>query len=335
MGGKRCQWVRQRCEGANEWGIRRKPSFISKNQLLTIFYIGLWYLFNVQFNIANKSLYKQFPFPWFVSCVHLAVGILVMGFCWGTRVVEWQTPSKQQYKDLVMPGFLHAFGHCLTNVSFAAVAVSFTHTVKTLEPLCSAAGMYLVNGIAYPWPVYASLVPVMLGVAIASTSELSFNWLGFLTAMGSNISFAGRAITSKPLMSNLSSINVYNWVALIALVFCIPPTIYFEGSQLPGAIKQACSSMGTGIFLRRLLEVGFFYHMYNQVAYQALGKVEPVTHAVANVGKRIFVIGFSILAFGNPITAQTAIGSSIAIFGAFAYSYLKVSRPSRHAFLEY
>jgi len=179
------------------------------------------------------------------------------------------------------------------------------------------------------------LPPIMLGVAIASTSELSFNWLGFLTAMGSNISFAGRAITSKPLMSNLSSINVYNWVALIALAFCIPPTIYFEGSQLPGAIKQACSSMGTGTFVRRLLEVGFFYHMYNQVAYQALGKVEPVTHAVANVGKRIFVIGFSILAFGNPITAQTAIGSAVAIFGAFAYSYLKVSQPSRHSFLEY
>lgn len=37
-----------------------------------------------------------------------------------------------------------------------------------------------------------------------------------------------------------------------------------------------------------------------QVAYQALEKVEPVTHAVGNVGKRIFVIGFSILAFGAP-----------------------------------
>lgn len=286
-------------------------------------------LMQPQFNIVNKRLYNTFPYPWFVSCVHLAVGIIVMAFCWGTRIVEWETPSQEQYTKLLVPGFLHAFGHCLTNVSFAAVAVSFTHTIKTLEPLCSALGTWLFNGVVYPTPVYLALVPIMVGVALASASELSFTWLGFLTAMGSNISFAGRAISSKPLMSNLSSINVYNWVALIALAFCIPPTLYFEGATLPGAIKHACAEMGTGTFVFKLTEVGFFYHMYNQIAYQALGKVEPVTHAVANVGKRIFVIGFSILAFGNKLTLQTMVGSGIAIIGAFLYSYLKAVSPTK------
>ena len=56
-----------------------------------------------------------------------------------------------------------------------------------------------------------------------------------------------------------------------------------------------------------------------QVAFQALDKVEPITHAIANVGKRVFVIGFSILALGNAISTQTAIGSAVAIFGAGLY----------------
>jgi solute carrier family 35 protein E1 len=72
-------------------------------------------------------------------------------------------------------------------------------------------------------------------------------------------------------------------------------------------------------FIFVLLKVGAFYHLYNQVAYQALGKVEPVTHAVGNVGKRIFVIGFTILAFGNKISMQTAVGSGIAVIGAGLY----------------
>lgn len=72
-----------------------------------------------------------------------------------------------------------------------------------------------------------------------------------------------------------------------------------------------------------LASVGFYYHMYNQVAYQALGKVAPVTHAVGNVGKRIFVIGFTILAFGNKISTQTAVGSLIAILGAGIYGVVK------------
>lgn len=61
------------------------------------------------------------------------------------------------------------------------------------------------------------------------------------------------------------------------------------------------------------------------MAYQALEKVEPITHAVGNVGKRIFVIGFSIIAFGNVPSNQTFIGSAIAIAGAGLYSYLKAS----------
>jgi hypothetical protein len=31
--------------------------------------------------------------------------------------------------------------------------------------------------------VIASLVPIMVGVAMASAAELTFNWMGFLTAM--------------------------------------------------------------------------------------------------------------------------------------------------------
>lgn len=37
--------------------------------------------------------------------------------------------------------------------------------------------------------VLLSLFPIIGGVALASTSELSFTWLGFLSAMGSNLTF--------------------------------------------------------------------------------------------------------------------------------------------------
>lgn len=70
-----------------------------------------------------------------MSVVHLVVGLGVMAVFWATRVVPWQTPDKEFVKDVTLPAFLHAFGHCLTNVSFAAVAVSFTHTVKS-APRC-------------------------------------------------------------------------------------------------------------------------------------------------------------------------------------------------------
>jgi solute carrier family 35 protein E1 len=258
-----------------------------------------------------------------VSCVHLGVGLLIMTFFWTTRLVKFEKPSSDFLKALTIPAFLHAFGHCLSNVSFATVAVSFTHTVKTLEPVFSALGVYLVSGTVYPLPVYLSLIPVIGGVALASATELSFTWIGFLTAMSSNVAFAARAIYSKKLMSDMTPLNLYNYVTIVALLFCIPFALFFEGSTVAAGISSAIALKGQKDFVMALLSVGFYYHMYNQVAYQALGKVEPVTHAVGNVGKRIFVIGFSILAFGNKISTQTAVGSAIAIAGASAYGIIK------------
>ena len=299
-------------------------AFLAKNPTLeTACYFGLWYWLNIQFNIVNKQIYNYFPFPWFVSAVHLAVGLLIMTFFWTTRLVKYEKPDKEFLKAVTLPSFLHAFGHCLTNVSFAAVAVSLTHTIKTLEPVFSAAGSFLVSGTVYAFPVYLALLPIIGGVALASATELSFSWLGFSTAMASNVAFSARAIFSKKLMSRMSPLNLYNFVTIVSLLFCIPFVFLFEGSTLAAGIQKAIELKGQKEFVIALLKVGAFYHLYNQVAYQALGKVEPVTHAVGNVGKRIFVIGFTILAFGNKISMQTAIGSGIAVVGAGLYGWLK------------
>lgn len=187
----------------------------------------------------------------------------------------------------------------------------------------TAAGTYLVSGTVYAWPVYAALLPIMGGVALASCTELSFSWLGFSTAMASNAAFSARGIFSKKLMSKMSPLNLYNFVTIVSLLFCIPFVIAIEGSTLAAGIAKAVELKGQKEFIFALLKVGAFYHLYNQVAYQALGKVEPVTHAVGNVGKRIFVIGFTILAFGNKISPQTAIGSAIAVMGAGLYGFLR------------
>jgi len=309
------------CKAASENPVT--ALFKKYPRLETGLYFGIWYFLNVKFNILNKQVYNYFPYPWFVSVIHLAAGLVIAGFFWATKIVKFEKPDSAFMKGVTLVALFHAIGHSLTNVSFASVAVSFTHTIKTLEPVFSSIGSYLVNGQVYSLPVYLSLVPIMAGVAICSATELSFTWLGFGCAMASNILFAARAIFSKKLMSGMNPINVYNYVSMVSLLFCIPPIFLFEWSTLGAGMSAAAAKVGASKFYWDLWNVGMFYHLYNQVAYQALGKVEPVTHAVGNVGKRIFVIGFSILAFGNKISTQSIIGSMIAIAGAGLYGYLK------------
>ncbi|XP_074278773.1 triose phosphate/phosphate translocator, chloroplastic-like [Silene latifolia] len=292
--------------------------------LVTGFFFFMWYFLNVIFNILNKKVYNYFPYPYFVSVIHLLVGVVYCLGSWAFGLPKRAPINKEMLLLLSPVAFCHALGHVMSNVSFAAVAVSFTHTIKALEPFFSAAASQFVLGHNIPLPLWLSLAPVVIGVSMASLTELSFNWLGFTSAMISNIAFTYRSIYSKKAMTGMDSTNVYAYISIIALLVCLPPAILIEGPQLmQHGFKDAIAQVGLQKFLSDLFWIGMFYHLYNQVATNTLERVAPLTHAVGNVLKRVFVIGFSIVVFGNKISTQTGIGTAIAITGVAMYSLIK------------
>ncbi|KAG6778784.1 hypothetical protein POTOM_015131 [Populus tomentosa] len=259
-----------------------------------------------------------FFFMCFVSVIHLFVGVVYCLVSWTVGLPKRAPIDSNLLKLLIPVAVCHALGHVTSNVSFAAVAVSFTHTIKgdikkalyypnlwednSLEPFFNAAASQFVLGQSIPITLWLSLMPVVLGVSMASLTELSFNWTGFISAMISNISFTYRSLYSKKAMTDMDSTNIYAYISIIALFVCIPPAILVEGPQL---IKHG------------------FNDAIAKLATNTLERVAPLTHAVGNVLKRVFVIGFSILVFGNKISTQTGIGTGIAIAGVATYSYIK------------
>lgn len=71
-------------------------------------------------------------------------------------------------------------------VSLNYVAVSFTETIKSSAPLFTVFISRIMlkekNGVF----VQLSLIPVMLGLVLCSAYELSFTWVGFYAALGTN-----------------------------------------------------------------------------------------------------------------------------------------------------
>ncbi|CAN7079021.1 unnamed protein product [Brassica oleracea var. botrytis] len=311
-------------EGGDSAG-ETKVGFLGKYPwLVTGFFFFMWYFLNVIFNILNKKIYNYFPYPYFVSVIHLFVGVVYCLVSWSVGLPKRAPVNSDILKVLIPVAVCHAIGHVTSNVSFAAVAVSFTHTIKALEPFFNASASQFLLGQPIPITLWLSLAPVVLGVAMASLTELSFNWLGFISAMISNISFTYRSIFSKKAMTDMDSTNVYAYISIIALFVCLPPAIIVEGPQLlKHGFNDAIAKVGMTKFISDLFWVGMFYHLYNQLATNTLERVAPLTHAVGNVLKRVFVIGFSIVIFGNKISTQTGIGTGIAIAGVALYSVIK------------
>ncbi|KAK9996088.1 hypothetical protein SO802_020774 [Lithocarpus litseifolius] len=120
--------------------------------------------------------------------------------------------------------------------------------------------------------------------------------------------------------------NVLKRVFVIgfSIVISVEEVKCIEGPQLMQyGFRGAIAKVGLYKFLSDLFWIGMFYHLYNQVATNTLERVAPLTHAVGNVLKRVFVIGFSIVVFGNRISTQTGIGTIIAIVGVAIYSLIR------------
>jgi Tpt phosphate/phosphoenolpyruvate translocator len=306
-----------------------KDSSGAGGNLVTAGYIALWYAVNVCFNLTNKTLYKSFPFPWTVSTVHVIVGAIYCLVCYGLgfKKASFGRPiTGEELKKISGPASMHAFGHIAANLSFAAVAISLTHTVKTLEPAFSAVLQWGILGTATPLPVLGSLVPIIFGVGMVCASDLSFNWLGFSSAMFSNLTFGFRAVLSKKTMSdvkNLGSTALYAYTTVISVVLCAPLALIMEGKALPEGIKTAVATLGWAKFSTYLFAVGLFYHLYNQFAFNTLQRVNPVSHGVCNVIKRIIIIGSSVVFFGNVLTTKTIVGTCIALAGTALYTELQ------------
>ncbi|GAB2298639.1 hypothetical protein Dimus_032709 [Dionaea muscipula] len=319
-----CAAASSPAEGSGEADVAPTGFFDKYPALLTGVFFFLWYFLNVIFNILNKKIYNYFPYPYFVSVIHLFVGVVYCLVSWSVGLPKRAPIDSNLLKLLIPVAVCHALGHVTSNISFAAVAVSFTHTVKALEPFFNAAASQFILGQSIPLTLWLSLAPVVIGVSMASLTELSFNWTGFISAMISNISFTYRSIYSKKAMTDMDSTNIYAYISIIALFVCIPPAIIVDGPALmKHGFADAIAKVGLTKFISDLFWVGMFYHLYNQLATNTLERVAPLTHAVGNVLKRVFVIGFSIIVFGNKISTQTGIGTAIAIAGVAIYSLIK------------
>ena len=208
-----------------------------------------------------------------------------------------------------------------------------TLTAYSQEPFFSAVVSALCFGKWMKAPVYATLLPVVGGVGYACMKDRSFSWIAFGFAMGSNLAFALRAVLSKvamtkpvnapPLGTNLTPANVFGLVTIAAFLLSAPVALLTEGKVWSSTWADAIQKQSQRQLIQSILLSGLFHYLNNEVMYLALGSVHPVTLAVGNTMKRVFILVASVLVFRNEITLQAAIGSAIGIGGVLLYSLTK------------
>ncbi|KAH9624556.1 hypothetical protein KSS87_000710 [Heliosperma pusillum] len=302
-----------------------KPVVVNRTLELGILF-GAWYLFNIYFNIYNKQVLKAFHYPMTVTMVQFAVGSVFVILMWLLNLYKKPRVSGTQLLAILPLAVVHTLGNLFTNMSLGKVAVSFTHTIKAMEPFFSVLLSVLFLGERpTPWVILA-LLPIVGGVSLASMTEASFNWAGFWSAMASNVTNQSRNVLSKKLMvkkeESLDNITLFSIITIMSFFLLTPAALFTEGVKFTPTYLEAAGINVKQIYVRSFL-AALCFHAYQQVSYMILQRVSPITHSVGNCVKRVVVIVSSVIFFRTPVSPINALGTGIGLAGVFLYSRVK------------
>lgn len=224
------------------------------------------------------------------------------------------------YRDMILVGIMRGLTVICGLVSLSHVAVSFTETVKSSAPFFTVIFSRFMLGTYTSWQVNLSLIPVMLGLALCSANELSFDMIGFLAAILNNIIDCVQNVFSKKLLqSSLTPIQLQFYTSAAAAVLQLPILVYLLYPQLDGATSHNSFWVWLFIFVDCV-----FYHLQSVTAYYTMSLLSAVSQSVANTAKRALLILLSILWFGNPISIWSGTGMIVVFLGVCLYNHCRI-----------
>lgn len=308
--------------------------------LETVTSLLLWYAFNGAFNVANKRLLNEVSYPWIISWVQLATGILVVVPLWTLGLRQKPLVDRALLWKFAPIAVLHAAGHALQVAGIGAGSVYFGTVIKATEPVIGTIIAFVADGKVAPWYVNLTFLPIVGGVAYAASKpgksvDLS-DLLSFAAgaALTSTVFFAMAKLLAKRLMTKemkqrhgLDAVNTYSLLTCCSAALLLVPSFAAEGPAAWGALRAAAD--GGRALSARLLLCGLCYYAYNECGFRVLDALGAVSQAVANSAKRVVILFFAIYFLGEAASTRKLVGAAVAVGGVTAYSLAKLAADQR------
>ncbi|EMC96158.1 hypothetical protein BAUCODRAFT_69355 [Baudoinia panamericana UAMH 10762] len=315
----------------------------------------LWYGSSILTNTSSKTILTALPKPVTLTIIQfLLVGFWCVFLSWlakHNKSVRDSMPVlkngiRRPNRDIIMATLpLTAFqigGHILNSDAMARIPVSLVHTIKGLSPMMTVLAYRAFFGIEFSVPTYLSLIPLTLGVIMACSASFKDDIIGLVYAFGSAILFVTQNIVSKKIFNEAAKaesdgtpmarrkpdkLNLLCYSSILAFLITCPIWLWSEGWSLfadymhDGTIdlRQRPGALDHGRLALEFLLNGTFHFGQSLVAFVLLGMVTPVTYSVASLMKRVAVIMFAIIWFGNPMSTLQGFGFAMTFLGLYLY----------------
>jgi solute carrier family 35, member E1 len=201
-----------------------------------------------------------------------------------------------------------------TYLSYQRVSMALAHTAKASEPIFNVIVAAVVFGEFHSREVYLSLVPISLGIGLASVSDFTYNHEGFFVAVASALMKVLQNIYTKRLLETgrftFWEVHLYCGAASLLI---LAPVLYVQQVTLG---SQPFSHFPVfALFLDSLLQWAS-----SVSAYVVLSHVSHLTATIVNVMKRLVMIVSGGLLMESGLSFLNGTGVLLALVGVLVYN---------------
>ncbi|CAI4221009.1 unnamed protein product [Auanema sp. JU1783] len=303
-----------------------RASISLSSEWKTILLCSTWYTISAIGSIVNKVFLQNFPFPLTLSLCHLlCVPFLAYPFLKYWKIEKTHL-SKIEFRHLLLPlsiGKALAVGSAYCGL--LEVPISYSQAVKASMPFFAVLLSRIILKEKQSYLVYLSLFPIVLGVIIASITEISFSLKGLLFALFSTFTYAILSIVMKKLMKCTGIHPLYLLVLNSELsAVCLMP-FWFVSDGIPfwsGSSEIGYDRAAYEMYFLLMCSASLAF-MQNVCAFQLIHRLSALSYSVCNATKRITVIFSSLATLHNPVTSFNIFGVSLSVIGVLCYNKAK------------
>ncbi|KAL1706811.1 triose-phosphate transporter family-domain-containing protein [Schizophyllum commune] len=164
----------------SSWGV----SLTSVNAV-QIFWLSLYFVFNLALTLYNKQVLNRFPFPYALTALHCLFGMLGTFACVLLKMFKPPRLNSAEKTAVLLFSMLYSINIVVSNASLGLVTVPVHQVIRAATPIFTMLFSSLLLSRHPSRGKVLSLIPVMAGVGIATYGDYYFTAYGFfLTTLG-------------------------------------------------------------------------------------------------------------------------------------------------------
>ncbi|KAK3113328.1 hypothetical protein LTR53_005908 [Teratosphaeriaceae sp. CCFEE 6253] len=289
-----------------------------------LIYLGAYFLLNLTLTVSNKAIMTNVRFPWLLTTMHASATSLGCFALMGLGYLEVKRLTTRETLVLTAFSFLFTLNIAISNVSLAAVSVPFHQILRSTCPVATILIYKVVYARGYSTQTYLSMIPLILGVALATAGDYYATLVGFLlTALGVVLAAVKTVATNRLITGQFSPLEVLLLMSPLAAIQCV---VYAFAAGEVAAVRIAIAD---GAFSSPMLGGGLLVNacmafVLNIVSFQTNKVAGALTISVCGNVKQALTILLGIVLFHVHVGMLNAFGMLVTLGGAAYYSKVEL-----------